>query len=168
MKRKGRLMGSDIPRIAVDPTESNAFELVRQAVLMRLRHEPDWHTFAGLQDAFYQYVEVERSRDNLIALGRLLQEVFWELIIQEVLAPGAEGDINLPHFHVTSYGNKVLEKGEYLPHDPDGYLDRLMRQIPNPDNTVLAYIAESLNCFQRGALIGATVMLGVAAERVSL
>jgi hypothetical protein len=75
---------------------------------------------------------------------------------------------NLPSFHVTEYGNKVLSAGEFLPHDPTGYLDRFRSEAINPDQTVEAYLTESLNCFTRGNLIASVVMLGVASERAFL
>jgi hypothetical protein len=44
----------------------------------------------------------------------------------------------------------------------------LRQRLPGADATVLAYLSESLETFARGSHIAATVMLGIAAERVFL
>jgi hypothetical protein len=77
-------------------------------------------------------------------------------------------NLNLPWFHVTRYGREVLKAGPPNPHDPNGYLSRLSEKVPQADATVLAYLSESLNTFRHGDRVAATIMLGVAAERVFL
>lgn len=153
--------------IKFDASEPNALEIVRQALLMRLRLEPTLNQIGTDSiDAFFRYLEV-KERDYR-AVQTMLRQVFWDFIIQGVIVPGAPGNPNLPFFQLTEYGRKVVATGEYLPHDPTGYLERLRKSIPDADDTVVAYLAESLKAFQRDVLIGSTVMLGVAAERVFL
>ena len=97
---------------------------------------------------------IEYIGDSNLARRRaemLAQDVFWELVIQGVLAPGYNtANPNLPHFHRTEYGEKVLAEEKFIPHDPDGFLRQFQSELPNADATVTAYLAESLDCFARG------------------
>lgn len=47
-------------------------------------------------------------------------------------------------------------------------MGQLGKQVANPDATVLAYLKESLDTFERGAVVASAMMLGIAAERVFL
>ncbi len=61
---------------------------------------------------------------------------------------------------IRSHGNTIL------PHDPDGYLERLKRLIGHPlDDIALSYVREGLLTFLGGHYFSATVMLGVASEQ---
>ena len=71
-----------------------------------------------------------------------------------------------PNFSITSYGEKVLDANEIIPHDPDNYLAELKNTIPSIDPIVLLYIEESVQCFLKNNQIASSVMLGVAAEVV--
>lgn len=97
------------------------------------------------------------------------QEVFWNLVFEGVLAIGKNSsNLNLPWFHVTRYGHEVLRAGPANPHDSTGYLKQLFEKVPQADPSVVAYLSESLNAFRHGNRVAATVMLGIAAERVFL
>jgi len=98
-----------------------------------------------------------------------LFDVFWDLVDERLLRPGHKlGTPAFPWFHLTPFGRKVLEAGEYVPHDKGGYLLRLQQRVKPVDPTVLAYLEESLDTYAKGNLVASTVMLGVAAERVFL
>ena len=71
-----------------------------------------------------------------------------------------------PNFSITSYGEKVLDANEIIPHDPDNYLAELKKTIPSLDPIVLFYVEESVQCFLKNNQIASSVMLGVAAEKV--
>lgn len=143
-------------------------EAVREIIFERLRREPGWQQLDHTGEGYAGYVDFVGSR-NLRALVFAAQEVFWELVIEGILAPGIDSsNLNLPWFHVTRYGQNVVQSGTANPHDPTGYLKRLSEKIPNPDSTVVAYLAESLATFRGGNRVASTVMLGIAAERVFL
>ena len=96
-------------------------------------------------------------------------EVIHNLLNEGVIMWGNASDrdtTTYPYFSITSYGKKVLEAGEIIPHDPDNYLTHLKKTIPNLDPLVLMYIEESVQCFLRNNQIASSVMLGVAAEAV--
>ncbi len=112
--------------------------------------------------------------DRLIeALGRgnreRIREVFWALLIEGVIILGRD-DANptWPHFRVTEYGRKVLEAGEVIPHDLDGYLERVRTECAPFDPIVEVYLQEALQCFLRATYIASSVMLGIASERLFL
>ena len=55
-----------------------------------------------------------------------------------------------------------------LPHDPDGYLQRLKIAIPTFDTIAEMYLAEALQTFLRANYFATAVMAGVASERLML
>lgn len=154
-------------RLRFDSREKGGLETVRQVVLAKLRWDAGWNQFPVDASVFDPFVECLGPYDQSRMLT-LASEVFWELIIAGVIAPGHRGDLNLPWFHLTDYGRDVVEAERFLPHDPTGYLSDLSADIPTIDPTVLSYLTEGLQCFLRGTPIAATVMLGIAAERVFL
>src|SRR5262249_52415872 len=94
---------------------------------------------------------------------------FWQLLVEGIVAPGMNShNQNLPWFHVTEYGRRILAEEGGHPHDEAAYLGRLRTRVPQPDPTVLAYLVEALTTFRRGSPVASTVMLGIAAERVFL
>jgi hypothetical protein len=76
-------------------------------------------------------------------------------------------NLDLPWFHITQFGWEVLASTEPPPYDPTAYLKRLQERVANPDPTVIAYLAESLETLRKNP-VASTVMLGIAAERVFL
>jgi hypothetical protein len=90
------------------------------------------------------------------------------LLNQGVIMWGKEAEIGgsdfYPWFSITSYGKKVLEKGDIIPHDPHNYLERLRKTIPKLDEIVLVYVEESWECFLNSNFFASAVMLGVASE----
>jgi hypothetical protein len=140
---------------------------VCEIIFERPRRDPGWQQLDHTGEGYVGYVEFVGSR-NPRALVFAAQEVFWQLVIEGILAPGIDSsDLNLPWFHVTEYGKDVVQSGGANPHDPTGYLNRLREKIPNPDPTVMAYLQESLATFRRGNRVASTVMLGIAPERVA-
>ena len=98
-----------------------------------------------------------------------VRQIIWDLILQRVLTPGvSEFSPDLPHIRVTDYGKKCLESMEMLPHDPDGYLEYLRKEMPQIDDTIMMYVTESLQTFLTGNLLASTVMLGGASEKAVL
>lgn len=143
-------------------------EAARQIIFDRLRSSQDWRQLEIDGRYFDNFVEYQGTANPDI-LAFQVQEVFWQLVVEGILAPGLNlSNPNLPWFHVTKYGKQVLQEGEANPHDPTGYLLRLHQRVATPDATVLAYLSESLFSLRRRNLIASTVMLGIAAERVFL
>jgi hypothetical protein len=96
-------------------------------------------------------------------------EVIHGLYVEGVIIWGNAFDSDTdsyPYFSITSYGKKVLDAGEIIPHDLDHYLTNLKSRIPNLHDLVLIYIQESIQCYLKSNLIASSVMLGVASEAV--
>lgn len=119
-------------------------------------------------DAYAQLVQWTGNA-NPAVLAFHLADVFWELVVEGVVAPGLNAySLDLPWYHVTPYGQKVLATGAGHPHDEEAYLTRVSSLVSTPDATVMAYLSESVKAFRRATPVAATVMLGIAAERVFL
>jgi len=154
-------------KIQFNPSDPGGLELTRAIVLERLSKDNSWKQYdltgSGF-DPFVEYVgDDNRGRRRLTFL---VQDVLWEFMIQGVIAPGLNiSNPNLPWFHLTEYGEKVLAAGGVIPHDASGYLEQFRSKCPKADKTVVAYLTESLLCFTTNNLIASVVMLGVASER---
>ena len=98
-----------------------------------------------------------------------IRQLFWEFIIQGIIVIGKDDhNETWPWYKVTEWGEKVLEEGEVVPHDPVGYIERLLRENPNLDPVMEFYLRESLKCFLTGTYTACSVMLGVASEKLIL
>lgn len=98
------------------------------------------------------------------------QNIMWDLIIEGVVRPGLNDGMNnnLPFYHITEWGKKVISGGGPTPYDPDGYVARLKRDIPTLDEVILTYLNESLHTFRIGCLLSSTISLGCACEKALL
>ena len=108
---------------------------------------------------------------------RSVQQIIHEFYIEGIIVPGPKIQPNIisqshlltfPFYHVTEYGEKVLENTEYQPHDTDGYLQKIRAEIPTIDSVIIRYLEECLSCFRRNLLLSAAVMLGCASEKAVL
>jgi len=98
-----------------------------------------------------------------------VRHILWDLILEEVLFPGAnETQTELHFLKLTPHGREVLDRGAASPYDPEGYLAYLKREIPNLDPVILDYSNEALQTFLRGNLLACTVMIGCASEKAVL
>lgn len=71
-------------------------------------------------------------------------------------------------WRLSADGQRVANGGSWEPRDPDGYLDRIRREIPDLDNLVELYLVEALQSFNGRCYLATSAMLGVAAERAFL
>lgn len=160
-------------KIPFDPRDPD-LEAVRQIMVERLRRDTAWQQLDTTGDGFGPFVDYVAQNEPDRQNGRhllvfLAHEMFWQFVIEGVLAPGMDSNnLKLPWFHITKYGRDVLASSEPQPYDPTGYLARVRERIASPDATVMAYLAESLETFRKGNRVTSTVMLGIAAERVFL
>jgi hypothetical protein len=148
---------------------AGSIDTVRQVVFERLRQERGrWNQLDPTGDGFQDYVALDGPNARRALLFHS-QQIYVELLAQGLIAPGSDpSNTKLPFFHITEYGTSVLDALPANPYFPPKYLLHLKEQLPGADATVLAYMNESLESFARGNHIAATVMLGIAAERVFL
>ncbi len=121
------------------------------------KDQPQWSSGVGGWHSMPEE-DVEKVREiinDLVVEGALM----WGVSFQE---PGP------PWVKVTKSGEKVLADGEPAPHDPDGYLGYLKREVPSIDETILTYVSEALQAYLRGLILSSTVMLGCASEKAFL
>src|SRR6266487_568491 len=122
-------------------------DALRQVIFARLRADPKWTNLGGdVTEGFKAFVELTPPRhDDRDVFEKTVLEVFWQLTVEEIIAPGISGNQGgFPWFRVTSHGHRVLADRDYVPHDRQGYLQLLNERVPKPDLTVLAYLDESL------------------------
>lgn len=109
-------------------------------------------------------VEILPESDRLV-----LQELTWDLIIQGVLAPGADwSNPNLPFVRVTEYGKRCLAEDTILPHDYGTYIDSIKQVTPSTDPTFIIYLCESVEAFNKSLYISCVLNLGIASEQLTL
>ncbi len=119
--------------------------------------------------AYVPYVEWVGPGQDQQVLAFHLTEVFWELLVERIVAPGRDAwNLELPWYHATTYGRRLLEGEAGHPHDEAAYLGRVRAAVPRPDDTVMVYLRESVRAFRRATPVAATIVLGIAAERVFL
>jgi len=141
----------------------NSAEL-RSMTLKALRDRPD-SQFADVCSYVGTHLKPQRPLEQAEKIQ--LYEVFWELMVQGILAPGHVGyQLQVMPTHATDYGRKCLEEGEITPHDPDGFLAAVRDAAGGEaDEIVITYVSESLQCFLHREYLASTVLLGVASER---
>ena len=137
--------------------------IVRHVVIQRLRDDTSWNELDSKGQGFLPYVEEQQ----ISQFAYYANEVCWHFLTTGVLAPGIDLLNNkLPFFHLTAFGKVFVKTGEWPVYDESEYLVRLGQLTRDPDLTVIAYLTESLRSFERGNFVAASVMLGIAAERV--
>ena len=99
----------------------------------------------------------------------LVQDIIWALIMEGVIYAGMNAsNPDLPWIHLSDYGKQVVQCGLPTPHDPDGYLARLRNEVPSIDETIVVYVAESLQTFRINCLLSSTIACGCASEKAIL
>jgi len=107
---------------------------------------------------------------NRTAIEDQIREIVWELAFQGIIVPGfdSSSQAGLPWFKLTDWGERSLERGEYLPYDATLFMERLRNEVPAVDPLIVMYLTEGLRCFRFGAFIASAVMVGVATEQMIL
>jgi hypothetical protein len=82
-------MRGNMNKIAFDPNEAGGLELARTIMMERLRRDNSWNSINSYDPGFDPYVEyVNNEHLGRTKLLVLIQDVFWEFIIQGIIAPG--------------------------------------------------------------------------------
>ncbi|MDQ1279668.1 MAG: hypothetical protein QG670_930 [Thermoproteota archaeon] len=116
----------------------------------------------------WRYGGISTEHYMPIADREKVRQIVWEFILQGILAIGLnEMNPSFPFLSVTEHGRQVLESGQTLPYDPDGYLKRL-NENPNLDPLIEMYASESLQAYLKGLMFSSAIMLGVASEEAFL
>jgi len=118
-----------------------------------------------------EYITAKFSHDLMEQNKNLISEVVHSLVIASIFLPGEPmgytlGDANLPILTITSYGVQYIQQDQFVPSDPDGYLEHLRKRISNIDEIILYYTAESIRAFNQHLLVSSTLTLGAASERL--
>lgn len=82
------------------------------------------------------------------------------------LDPGGQSATDNWRWKLSERGIKAVSGGPWEPYDPEGYLRRLRRQVPDLDPVAYRYVQEALQAFNARCYLACSVMLGVASEQV--
>jgi len=146
---------------------------VRAVMLEYLKRNPQGQ-FNLIGDMSLRSLFGERGfslqEEDLDAIQQVLHELYLDRIIYLGSGPKDLGSAawSWPFYRLTEYGRDVVNNREYQPHDPDGYLSRLKKEIPAVDEAVLRYLEEGLTCYGQHLLLASAVMIGCAAEKAML
>ncbi len=69
-------------------------------------------------------------------------------------------------WRLSARGIQAATGGSWEPRDPEGYLRRLRRRVPDLDEAAETYVREALSAFNARCFLACSVMLGVASEQV--
>lgn len=135
--------------IEANPNRTQQFQMSSIYGLFPLGNEPQW------------------KHEKVYSVAR---EIIQELINAGFLYPGTSGDFNssYPWLTITEYGKEAFLKENWLPYDPEGYVNALKAKVPTIDDVTVAYIGEAVAAYNRRHLLSATITLGVASENLML
>jgi hypothetical protein len=145
----------------------NASE-AKQIVLRVLREVNCWD-LSNLFQEFCKRAGEDNTHTQYESNWKLASEAVWDLITERVLSVGYNSDSpNYPSFHITEYGKQILKEEHFIPHDPEGYLQLLIKRVPSIDEITKIYVTESLQAYLHQLPLSSAVMLGAASEQIFL
>lgn len=133
---------------------------VRRAVLGYLAR--------GADPRFSHHYVVGNVRQEVGCADAAVWEALWGLVGDGLIyldTAGQGSGTDNWRWRLSEVGQRVAKGGIWEPRDPDGYLDRIRREIPDLDDLVELYLTEALQSFNGRCYLATSVMLGVAAER---
>ncbi|MDO8632973.1 MAG: hypothetical protein Q7K38_00265 [Candidatus Wildermuthbacteria bacterium] len=152
-------------------------EEIRNKIFGHFKQQIDWivknpnqmqqFQMGQVYSLFPQGTEPSWQHEKIHSVAR---EIVQELITAGYLYPGTSGDQNsgYPWLTITQYGREAFLKEDWLPYDPEGYLNELKTKISDIDDITLAYIGEAITAYNRRHLLSATLTIGVASENLML
>lgn len=98
-----------------------------------------------------------------------VREIIWNLVIERLVTIGMNAsNAAWPFLKLTDYGREAVDSAMPAPHDPSGYIARVVAEIQDIDGILMVYLEESLKTYNIGALLSSTITLGCASERAFL
>lgn len=167
----------------MNPTDPLPEAVLTDAIFKVLRSSENLQSYGNIQFAAMplyvaqnlvldQQIDSRGAPANEDLLNKIdkarINEILWDLLTQNVLAPGAgDGGYDFPFFHLTEYGKRCINEQSITPHDYNNYI-KAVRDIflGNTDDIFMMYLEESAQAFHKGLYISTTVNLGVSAERL--
>jgi hypothetical protein len=128
--------------------------------LNRLRHPQVEQVIAEIKEHLGVQLEVDASH-FYPAIWALVRRGLAYLTMEDQ-APSNWG------VGLTVRGHNMVRNAAITPEDPTGYMERLLREVPDTSDVVKMYLQEALHSYVEGCYLASTVMLGVAAEACML
>ena len=129
------------------------------------------HLGSGADSRFGRSYLVSTIRQDAQCADTDVWEALWGLVgggLVYLDTAGQGSGTDNWRWRLSADGERVARGGTWEPRDPDGYLDRIRREIPDLDDLVEPYLTEALQSFNGRRYLATSVMLGVAAERAFL
>jgi hypothetical protein len=129
------------------------------------------HLGSGADSRFGRSYLVARIQQQTQCADTDVWEAIWGLVGDGLVyldTAGQGSGTDNWRWCLSADGQRVAKGGTWEPRDPDGYLDRIRREIPDLDDLVELYLTEALQSFNGRCYLATSVMLGVAAERAFL
>ncbi len=122
----------------------------------------------SMVDSFHgKYVTFSEERARSLFLQTYLH-ILWESMIGGIVVPNTprSGEM-FPGLTITDFGVEVLENEHAVPYNQEEFIEDVRNcRAHCIDDVTLAYLRESLGCFNRGLYDASVILLGVAAESV--
>ncbi len=163
-------------KLQYDPLNPSA-TVLREAVFARIR--AGW---SQVERADYNGRTLRERFDGVLDFqlpptpvpnweSKFLESIYslmWELVSEGIIRPGgACASLEFPDFALTEYGKRMIVNQSAHPHDIDRFLEQMRCGQPI-DQTIEAYLIESLHSFRQNRLVASAILMGVAAERMFL
>jgi hypothetical protein len=126
---------------------------------------------SGADPRFSRHYAVANVRQQTGCSETEVWEALWGLVGEGLIyldTAGQQSSTDNWRWCLSADGRKVVKGGTWEPRDPEGYLARIRREIPDLDGLVELYLVEALQSFNGRCYLATSVMLGVAAERAFL
>jgi len=119
------------------------------------------------QESILQELHKRLGFPRQIEIQQAILTCWYDLFRNGVLSWGSDlSNANPPFCHVTTQGQKILEKLSRDPSNPNGYMAFLQNTAINP--IALTYIEEALNTYNSNCFKASAVMVGAASESLVL
>jgi len=141
---------------------------LRAVMLDYLKSNPKGPLDLSQIGIFYESRDFKLEESDFEKLQQIIHELYLERIFIPGNSTGGTGAWTWGDYRLTKYGEDVVSNPEYQPHDPDGYLSRIKKEVCKIDSVIIRYLEEGLSCYRDNLLLAAAVMIGCAAEKAML
>ncbi len=143
-----------------------ATSLSRQEIKLRLIEYLKQQPRTQIANIMAFGVEQPIGRSLSTQESQMVLELIHEFTVANIVMPAADRhSAGWPWFSVTAHGREVLETSGPPVYDYDGYMAELKTRVPDLDDVVERYVAESLRAYQGNSYLASMAMLGCASER---
>jgi len=144
-------------------------KLSLQSVIIRLLSQPSIDKRFGRGHYFFPEAVGEQFPQDNRPTKDQINQTLWSLLGKGIIYI----DISQPspehwEWRLTDAGKKSDSDEQFNPDDPERYLERLKKNVPEISPLVYQYTKEAVNCYNNECYLASVVMLGAASEAAFL